>query len=185
MPILGIMASQISGHLWAPAGAYDALATVTVPSGGAASIEFAGIPTGYKHLQIRGVIRTSAGTNNWGLRIRLNSDSGSSYTHHNLRGDGANANAEGYANQSYMYLDRATPSDANIFGGVVIDFLDYANVNKYTTMRGLAGQDRNGAGQISFNSGLWMNTAAVTTLTFTLESGNFTEYSQLALYGVK
>jgi hypothetical protein len=30
MPILGIMASQISGHLWAPEGAYDALSTVTV-----------------------------------------------------------------------------------------------------------------------------------------------------------
>jgi len=52
-------------------------------------------------------------------------------------------------------------------------------------MRGLAGQDRNGAGQISFNSGLWMNTAAVTTLTFTLQSGSFVTYSQLALYGIR
>ena len=184
MPILGIIASSFRSAA-GPQGAYDSLATVTVPSAGVASIDFAGIPSGYKHLQVRGIIRTSAGTNNWGLRIRLNSDTGSSYTHHNLRGDGANPSAEGYANQTYMYLDRATPTDANIFGGVIIDFLDYTNTNKNTTMRGLAGQDRNGAGQISLNSGLWMNTAAVTTLTFTLESGNFTQYSQLALYGVK
>ena len=39
MPILGIWASQISGKLWAPAGAYDALATVTVPAGGASRSE--------------------------------------------------------------------------------------------------------------------------------------------------
>jgi hypothetical protein len=169
----------------AATNSYESIATTTVGAGGSSDITFSSISSAYKHLQVRGIIRTSTGTNNWGLRIRLNSDTGSSYTHHNLRGDGANPSAEGYANQTYMYLDRATPSDANIFGAVVIDFLDYTNTNKYTTMRGLAGQDRNGAGQISLNSGLWMNTAAVTTLTFTLESGNFTQYSQLALYGIK
>ncbi len=181
-PILGIWASQNYPRV---TNSYESIATTTVGAGGSSDITFSSISSAYKHLQVRGIIRASTGTNNWGLRIRLNSDTGSSYTHHNLRGDGANPSAEGYANQTYMYLDRATPSDANIFGGVVIDFLDYTNTNKYTTMRGLAGQDRNGAGQISFNSGLWMNTAAVTTLTFTLESGNFTQYSQLALYGIK
>ena len=30
MPILGVIASQISGHLFAPSGAYDSIATVTV-----------------------------------------------------------------------------------------------------------------------------------------------------------
>jgi hypothetical protein len=180
MPILGIIASSIPKVT----NSYESIATTTLGTT-TATITFSSIPATYKHLQVRGIINTNAGTNNWGLRIRLNSDTGSSYTHHNLRGDGANPSAEGYANQSYMYLDRAAPTDANIFGGVVIDFLDYTNTNKYTTMRGLAGQDRNGAGQISFNSGLWMNTAAVTTLTFTLESGSFITYSQLALYGVK
>jgi hypothetical protein len=51
-PILtGVIASGISGHLtppWSPEGAHDALATVTL-SASAASITFAGIPSGYKH----------------------------------------------------------------------------------------------------------------------------------------
>jgi hypothetical protein len=178
----GILTALIGS--FAPANSYESIATTTLGTT-TATITFSSIPATYKHLQVRGIINTNAGTNNWGFRIRLNSDTGSSYTHHNLRGDGANPSAEGYANQSYMYLDRAAPTDANIFGGVVIDFLDYTNTNKYTTMRGLAGQDRNGAGQISLNSGLWMNTAAVTTLTFTLESGSFITYSSLALYGIK
>jgi hypothetical protein len=115
----------------------------------------------------------------------MNSDTGSNYTHHSIRGDGANASAEGNASQVYMWLNRAAPSDANVFGGVVIDFLDYTNTNKYTTMRGLSGQDRNGAGQITLNSGLWMNTTAVNTLAFTLANGDFTQYSHFALYGIK
>jgi len=56
-PILGIYASQITGHLnpFTPTGSYDALASYTVPSGGASTITFAGIPTGgqYTHLQLR------------------------------------------------------------------------------------------------------------------------------------
>jgi hypothetical protein len=30
MPVLGIIASQMSGHLFAPSGAYDSIATTTV-----------------------------------------------------------------------------------------------------------------------------------------------------------
>jgi hypothetical protein len=57
-PLLtGVFASQISGHLTPPytlTGNYDALGTVTVPSGGLSSVTFAGIPqTGYSHLQVR------------------------------------------------------------------------------------------------------------------------------------
>ena len=84
-----------------------------------------------------------------------------------------------------MWLDRVAANDANIFSGVVIDLLDYANTSKYKTMRGFGGADRNGAGLISFSSGSWQNTAAITTLTFTLQAGNFTQYSTIALYGIK
>jgi hypothetical protein len=39
-PMLGIMASGISGNLWAPGKDYDSIATTTVGGGGAASITF-------------------------------------------------------------------------------------------------------------------------------------------------
>ena len=56
-PLPGIYASQISGHTFVPSGAYDALASVTIPAGQTAtSIVFAGIPSGYKHLQIRAFV---------------------------------------------------------------------------------------------------------------------------------
>ena len=49
MPILGIMASQISGHLSNPS--YESIATYTVGAGGSSTMVFSSIPQTYKHLE--------------------------------------------------------------------------------------------------------------------------------------
>jgi hypothetical protein len=188
-PILGIWASQISGRLWEPAGAYDALATVTVPSGGAASVTFAGIPTGYKHLQIRGIARTATGNAN-NAYITLNGDTGANYSWHQLFGSGSgNAGASGSANQSATGVSMFNFSDstfaANIFGIGIMDILDYANTNKFKTVRLLTGTDSNGGGFIIMRSAGWRNTAAITSISITPDSGTFAQHTQFALYGVK
>ena len=54
---------------------------------------------------------------------------------------------------------------------------------KYKTVRSLDGYDANGSGYISFNSGLWMSTSPITSISFSLTS--FTDGAQFALYGVK
>jgi hypothetical protein len=88
-PILtGVIASGISGHLtppWSPEGAYDALATVTL-STATASIEFAGIPSGYKHLQIRFIARSDYAGYADGIKFQFNGDTGSNYSDHSLYG---------------------------------------------------------------------------------------------------
>jgi hypothetical protein len=177
MPILGIMASQISGHLWAPAGAYDALATVTVPSGGVASVEFAGIPSGYKHLQLRAFAKGNA---NIYATMRFNGDTtASNYYTHELRGSGSSATA---AADNNAYINDLQGTNYN---AIIIDFLDYANINKFKTTRMLNGLDNNGSGVILFQSNLWKNTAAISSIKFTTSSSTFAEYSSFALYGVK
>jgi hypothetical protein len=73
----------------------------------------------------------------------------------------------------------------------VVDILDYTDTNKYTTVRWLQGFDTNGTvagygGLVVFTSGSWMNTAAVTSISFEVEgSRSYTEYSSFALYGIK
>ena len=166
-------------------GVFESIATTTIGATAQSTITFSSIAGTYKHLQVRGAIRSDAGSNNWDLNIRMNSDTGSNYARHSMRGEGSAYSSEGQSSQTLMWLDRITSGTANVFSGVVIDFLDYANVNKYKTIRGLGGADYNGSGLLSFNSGLWMSSSAVTSLTFTLSSGNFTQYSQLALYGIK
>jgi len=183
MPILGIMASQISGKLWQPDGAYDSLATVTVPAGGLTSIEFAGIPNTYKHLQIRGIMLSANSANN---PLRFNSDSGSNYTWHQLQGDGSSASA--YANTPVNGIRWGLNSGNSSYPfATIIDVLDYANTNKYKTVRALSGNDGTGttSSRIGLYSGVWMNTNAITSITITNDGNTMLQYSQFTLYGVK
>ena len=75
---------------------------------------------------------------------------------------------------------------SNSVTSAVIDILDYKNTNKYKTARTLSGQDTNGAGIIQLLSGVWMSTAAISTLTlFTVSAFNIATNSSFSLYGVK
>lgn len=187
MPILGIIASSITGNL--STTSYESIATVTVGSGGSSSITFSSIPNTYKHLQIRAIGRAAAAQTAGEAQIRINSDSGSSYTYHNLRGNGASTSADGSSALTYMYSQfrfAGGNDTANTFGALVMDILDYANTSKYKTVRSLAGYDANGSGSIGLNSSVWLSTSAITSIVFEVQgSTNWAQYSQFALYGIK
>lgn len=184
----GVVASGISGNLFAPSGAYDSIATAN-PSAGTSYIDFTSIPSTYTHLQIRAICRSNDGSsgNNNGLYVRFNSDAGSNYAFHFVTGNGSTATSAGIASQTEMFVNAANPrggDTANVYSGNLIDILDYANTNKNKTVRTLSGDDLNGSGVVRLNSGLWMSTAAITSIRIFME-GNFAANSQLALYGIK
>ena len=179
---VGIYASQISGKLWAPEGAYDSLATVTVPSGGVTSVTFAGIPTGYKHLQIRGIARGTDSSLR-ALFLSINSTVNVVRSHY-LYGNGGTASA-GSQTANQIGWGTGASATANAFSVVVIDILDYASTNKNKVTRSLAGNDLNGSGDIALFSELFDTTAAINAVNLSLEVGNFAQYSSFALYGVK
>jgi hypothetical protein len=166
---------------------YESIATVTVGSGGQSSIDFTSIPSTYKHLQIRGIARSSAAVTASNCRLRFNSDTGSNYAYHYLGGDGAAAyaGATSSTDRGYAGLTSGASASANIFGVLIIDVLDYANTNKNKTVRALSGVDLNGSGYVELDSSLWMNTTAVSSLSLFFNSGNFAQYSSFALYGIK
>ena len=173
MPILGIIASSFRSAA-GPEGAYDALATVTLSST-ASSVTFSGIPSGYKHLQLRAFLKgTGAGNRN----LTFNEIS-SGYFQHRLEGSGTSASAGGYTSQSQI----AMPITGAQWGSVVFDFLDYADVNKNKTVRMLGGYDDNGSGYIGLTSGSVANTSAITSITIAGDTWQI--YSSFALYGVK
>lgn len=188
---VGIYASQISGHLWAPNGAYDALATATLGST-TATVTFAGIPQGYKHLQIRYIVRTDMNSGGaWSpVGLRFNDDSAANYDVHTMGGTGASAFAESYFSQTSASVGFGAPSTntANSFGVGVIDILDY-NSSKIKNVRTLCGVENNGSGLVTFQSSAWFSTAAITSMTFRCLGGtngsNFLANTQFALYGVK
>lgn len=182
-----MLAGNITWNPWSPAGAYDALATVTVPSGGAVSISFAGIPTGYKHLQVRVSARGTG--NDTYFNTRFNSDTAANYSWHQLFGDGSSAGAGAGSSATGMVGVQFTDT-ASVFNAGIIDILDYASTNKAKTVRSLSGFDANGSGKVILRSGAWYkNTSsvydAVTSITLTPATGTIEQYSTFSLYGVK
>lgn len=165
---------------------YESIATVTVGTA-TPTMTFTSIPTTYTHLQIRGMLNgTAAGTYN-NVLTRFNGDSGANYSTHLMYGDGSTlgAQSETSATRTYAHILVSQASTSSYVGVGVIDILDYANTNKYKTVRSLSGIDLNGSGQIEFSSGNWRNTAAITSIEFGTFSGNFNVGSTLALYGIK
>jgi hypothetical protein len=188
MGILGIYASQISGHLGNPS--YESIQTVTVGAGGTSSISFTSIPSTYKHLQIRYLARCSRTDYTIAtMFIRFNTDSSSNYAGHSVYGNGTAAYSYGNGGQTFGYAGAVSGANsaANTFAGGVIDILDYANTNKYKTTRSFNGVSINASGdEVGLQSGLWQSTSAVNRIDLTLEtSANFNQYTSFSLYGIK
>ncbi len=153
------------------------------------TITFNSIPDTYKHLQLRGIMRTSRTAGNDLLSMRFNNDSGGNYSDHALGGDGSTAYTDKNVSASFINVQRSSSNfnGSNIFGVYVIDILDYTSTSKNKTTRALGGYDANGSGEIYLNSGLWRNSStAINRIDLILPSytTNFTQYSQFALYGI-
>lgn len=168
-------------------GSYDAIGTATVGAGGQSSVAFTSIPATYKHLQIRFLSRDVSGASYF--TVQFNGDtSASNYTWHTLKGDGASVTAGAATTGTFpgTVIDQAAGAGTSIFSTGIVDILDYANTNKYKTIRSLVGFDANGSGAVNPQSSLWVNTAAINSITFVYNGGiNIDQYSSFALYGIK
>lgn len=156
-----------------------------------ATVTFSNIPQTFQHLQLRWIVRNSAaGSESW-QSIRFNGNT-SGYANHILYGTGSGnalATNELLGNRINYGTTAGNGAGANTFGAGVIDILDYRNTSKNKTIRFLDGYDNNGSGLVAFRSGLWADTAAITSIVIGPEnfSGtvNYMANSSFALYGIK
>ena len=169
---------MLAGNTVYNPSSYYSIATQTVGSGGASSVTFSSIPSTYTHLQIRMFeFESTTGIN---PLIKFNGDTANNYSWHFIYGNGSSANGVSSASYGGLLMDQVQSTTyPNV---AIIDILDYANTNKYKTARWLQGYDKNGSGQISFWSGNWRNTNAITSIT--ISDPTFTSGTQFALYGV-
>jgi hypothetical protein len=155
---------------------------VTVGSGGSSSISFTSIPSTYKHLQIRALYFGSSNP------LLIQSDLGIGTQSHILEGYGTGlySAANGTLVSKGMYItDSGNGMSTTLGTAAVVDILDFASTTKNKTWRALSGIDTNSNGAIQLSSGFWNSTSAITSLTFNLSSGTFSNYSSFALYGIK
>ncbi len=186
--LLNVISGLLAGGVAASTNSYESIATVSIGSGGAATATFSSIPSTFKHLQVRLITRNDRANTLDGLYMRFNSDSGTNYSDHFLRGSGSAVDANADVSSAYMLMGTvaASSATASVFSGGIIDVLDYADVNKYKTVRNLLGYDANGSGYVGLFSGNWRSTSAVTSITLGSTNGSgFLQNSQFALYGIK
>lgn len=195
MAIVSIKSKLKSGSLLAGNTAFDpagfwSIATTNIS--GTNTLTFSSIPSTYKHLRIMGWARTSNSVQVAGAVIlRANSDTGSNYAQHSLYGNGSSAVATGSASTTSIDIHSQIPGDsatASTMGVMIVDILDYASTTKNKTVRCFWGADANTAStnwRAGINSGVWLSTSAITSLTIVLPANSYGTDNSFELYGIK
>ena len=166
---------------------YEAIATVTVGSGGASSISFSSIPATYTDLSLFFSVRAdnAAGTNN--IVVAFNGSTSNTSTRR-LYGV-SNGTFSDSLSQAQVGNIPAANATASTFSNCVLYIPNYTSTNaKSSSQDGVAENN----GSTNFGLGLYANLwnpstqAAITSLTFTTESAaNFVQHSTATLYGIK
>jgi len=177
MPILGILASAITGNL--VTNSYESIASTLVSGTSTSTITFSSIPSTYKHLQIRMSYNNLTGLDN--MKMQLNGATNST-RYHWLYADGSSVAAA--SNTTNLLTYQAGRSDTQQYAAIV-DILEYANTSINKTIRTLGGVDNNGSGGIFFNSNLYATTSAISSIALSFTTYNFTPDSRISLYGIK
>lgn len=161
--------------------------TITVGSGGAASIEFTSIPQDADDLLLVVSLRSTAATVYSGEFIRFNSDSGSNYSHRNLWGSGSAASSQS-SSSTFIFSQNTMPgasATASTFSNTEFYIPNYTgSTAKSVSINGVGENNATQSAQ-AITAGLWSGTAAISTITVLPSSGNtIAEYSTASLYKI-
>lgn len=123
------------------------------------------------------------------IGLRFNSDSTSSYVAHQLTANGVTVTtpqAQAFTSLSSMLAGIMVGggNTSDTVGVGIIDILDYLAA-KNKTVRTLDGFHSDNNKGIYVRSGLWLNTAAINSITLNSPNGNWDATSRVSLYGVK
>lgn len=204
MPILGVLASAITGNLTAAVvpTRFESIATVTGLTSGQ-TFSFSNIPQTFTHLQLRAISRVSLGSysfSGYSMRVGNSSvDTGSNYSNHRIYTTGNNSvGADASSNASSLdgpFFAATGNSYANNVAVTILDILNYKDTNKYKTMKMFTAFDNNDSGTsgpgansiafIQYGSGAWRSTSAIDTISFSMGGSAQNSVQHFALYGIK
>lgn len=147
-----------------------------------ASVTFSNIPQNYTDLRLVASTRTDYATT-YGTVYATFNGSGTGYTARDIQGSGASAIS--YTDTKILLTSGVGASaTASTFSNAELYITNYAGSSYKSTSTDSVGEHNATTAYINFDSGLWSNTAAITSLTLTPSQGNFVSGSTFTLYGV-
>jgi len=162
------------------------ISTITVGSGGAASIDFTSIPATYTDLFVQISLRSNYANPYSNPIVRFNGAT-TNYSGKQLLGNGATASSSGmnYTDGIDLPTMPAATNTANVFGSAGLYIPNYASAN-YKSVSNEGGEEFNSAtAYLMLVAGLWSNTAAINQVTIVDKLGSLVQYSSATLYGIK
>ena len=158
------------------------IASSTVPSGGAASIDFTSIPSTYTDLKIvysgRDTIDSPGA-----VYIQFN---GAGYTATDLKinGSGSGTPSSSIHANAYLGLVPGPSQTANTFGNGEIYIPNYTSSNYKSFSSDVVTENNATAAYQFLWAGLWSNSSAITRVTIKTDQA-FAQFSTAYLYGIK
>lgn len=165
---------------------YEAIATVTVGSGGASTIDFTSIPNTFTDLLIKYSLRTSHSSVADDLLIRFNSDTTNNYTYRRLFGNGSSAISDN-ATSNFVLASfiNAANATSSTFGNGEIYIPNYTSSNRKTTSSDAVAETNASTQFMAMIASIWNGTSAITSIQLIGGSANFVQHSTATLYGIK
>jgi hypothetical protein len=165
------------------ANTFKKIQTVTVGSGGAASIEFTSIPQTYTDLKIVYSLRSNDTNANGGnfFYFQFNNAGFTNLSARILGGNGSTTNSG--TGSLYAFMN---PSDftASVFSNGEFYMPNYTSSNNKSYSIDSVNENNATAANVNLGAGLWSDSSAVTSIKFAPYSGSFVQYSSATLYGV-
>ena len=160
---------------------YEKIASVTVGSGGAATIDFTSIPGTFDDLVIKFSLRSDDASIQ-STFITFNSLT-TNFSSIYIQGESTNVSTGTLA----RYVSGLSPSTytANTFGNSELYIPNYTSSTYKSYSSNWSAENNAAFGYNGAISGLWSNTAAITSISLVPGGGNFVQYSTAVLYGIK
>jgi hypothetical protein len=159
---------------------FQKIASVTVGSGGASSIDFTAIPSTFTDLCLKISVRSNQANNANSIGVSFNGSS-ANFTSKFIEGSGSSAAS--FNSTSNIGNVQGTSSTSSTFSSVDLYIPNYTgSTNKSYSTDGVT--ENNGTtAYATLAAGLWSQTAAITSVSITITS--FVQYSTATLYGIK
>jgi len=162
---------------------YTLLETITVGAAGASSVTFNSIPqTGYTDLVVKASIRCTDSIDYGTMKIN---GSTANFSSRKVWGDGSSAASSARTDNYVIGFYNPGNNTANTFSNIEAYFPNYTSSNFKSFQLDGVTENNSASGAIAnLAAYLWSNTAAISSLFFTPETGNFAQHSTFSLYGV-
>ena len=163
---------------------YIPISTVTIGSGGAATIDFINVPQNYTDLVIKLSIRSSQTGAIADYGKVLFNGSTASYSYRDVYGNGSTAASTNGTTTLFMTY-QGNAGTANVFGNSEIYIPNYGGSNnKSFSIDGVVENNATTA-YATLTAVLWSNTSPINSISIGPASGTWQQYSTATLYGIR